>query len=245
MSGPRAGRRETLGEMSSAPSEQIERAASRYRGEEGRLYASWQLRVSAGTGEIVARQHFAREIRAQDRVLDFGCGGGRLLTALSCAERIGVEPNPASRETAGAKGIITHERLDSVPDASVDVVISNHALEHCLEPFTELCAIRRVLVPGGRLLLVLPVDDWRNQKRWDPGEVNHHLYGWTPLLIGHLLTEAGFRPTRIQLVHRSWPPFVVQLFRALPWPIFQAVLASWSWVRNHREMRAFAVADEL
>ena len=49
-----------------------------------------------------------------------------------------------------------------VPSQTIDVVISNHALEHTLSPFDELVELRRVLRSGRRLeVLWLPLDDWR------------------------------------------------------------------------------------
>ncbi|MCB1491281.1 MAG: methyltransferase domain-containing protein [Rhodobiaceae bacterium] len=43
-----------------------------------------------------------------------------------------------------------------LPDSSVDLVIAVHALEMSLSPEEHLSEIRRVLVPGGRLVLVVP-----------------------------------------------------------------------------------------
>lgn len=41
-------------------------------------------------------------------------------------------------------------------DASCDFVLSSHMLEHSANPLRVLCEWRRVLKPGGHLLLVLP-----------------------------------------------------------------------------------------
>ncbi len=177
-------------------------------------------------------------------MLDFGCGGGAVISSVDCRERVGVETNPATREVARSRGVNCFERLDEVPDRSADIVISNHALEHCLEPATELRQIRRVLTPSGRLLLVLPVDDWRSGRRWRSDDVNQHLYGWTPLLIGNLLAVSGFVPERIDLVHKAWPPRAGTVYRVLPWPLFNLACGLWSRLTNHREMRIIASVSE-
>jgi SAM-dependent methyltransferase len=48
------------------------------------------------------------------------------------------------------------ERLESVPDGSVDFVVANHFLEHCEDPLSALRAQLRVLRPGGVAFLALP-----------------------------------------------------------------------------------------
>jgi SAM-dependent methyltransferase len=46
--------------------------------------------------------------------------------------------------------------LPRIPDASYDVVLSSHALEHMANPIKALKEWQRVLRPGGTLVLVLP-----------------------------------------------------------------------------------------
>ena len=79
--------------------------------------------------------------------------------------------------------------LREVETASVDVIISNHALEHCREPFGELVEMRRVLRPNGQVVLILPLDDWRRSRNFRVNDINHHLFAWTPLLIGTWLPK--------------------------------------------------------
>ena len=48
------------------------------------------------------------------------------------------------------------ERLETVPDASVDFVVANHFLEHTEDPIGTLAQHARVLRPGGVLFLANP-----------------------------------------------------------------------------------------
>jgi predicted SAM-dependent methyltransferase len=48
------------------------------------------------------------------------------------------------------------ERLESVPDESLDFVIANHFLEHCEDPLRALASFSRVLRIGGRVYLAVP-----------------------------------------------------------------------------------------
>ena len=48
--------------------------------------------------------------------------------------------------------------LTGIPDNHYDLVLSSHMLEHLPDPLRAVFELRRVLKPGGQLLLVLP---WR------------------------------------------------------------------------------------
>ncbi len=233
------GRFESLAEITRVSGSRIGRVrnpnlSGHYEGERGKNYARWQLGISAGMGAVKAR-HFHQFIRETDTVLDFGCGGGDLLLALTCARRLGVEPNEVAREVASGSQIEVSPTLASVPGASVDVVVTSHALEHCTRPLDELHEMRRVLKPEGRLVLLLPLDDWRTQRLYDPGDINHHLYAWTPQLLGNLLTDAGFSLERIRIVTHAWPP-LVRLWRRLPDRLFDAICFAWSVLSRRRQI---------
>lgn len=48
------------------------------------------------------------------------------------------------------------ERLETIPDASLDFVIANHFLEHCQDPLRALASFCRVLRVGGIVYLAVP-----------------------------------------------------------------------------------------
>lgn len=48
------------------------------------------------------------------------------------------------------------EQLDTVADASLDFVIANHFLEHCMDPIRTIANLLRVLRPGGVLYMAVP-----------------------------------------------------------------------------------------
>lgn len=184
---------------------------------------------------------FAPFINPQDTVLDFGCAGGGLLGALDAARKIGVEINPTARESAVRDfGIEAYPTLADAPDGVADVVISNHALEHIPSPIEALTQMRSKLKPGGQLVLVLPIDDWRAQKNYDPADINHHLYTWTPLLLGNALTEAGYRvsPADFTIIHHAYMRGYDAISARLPENIFYKLCQVWSFVARRRELRA-------
>lgn len=211
-----------------------------YSGDRGDAYSQWQTTATRGLGRLVAPK-FIPYIARDATVLDFGCGSGENIAQVPCASRSGVEPNPASRAYLEERGIKGYSSLSEVSDGTFDVVMSHHALEHCLTPYTELQGMRRVLKSNGRLVLILPIDDWRNQRRFDPKDINHHLFTWTPLLIGNLVQEAGFRLVEVKVLNYQWPPKVRFLSNHVPRPLFNALCWAWSIAFRMREMRVIAV----
>ncbi len=210
-----------------------------YQRKAGAVYAEWQLRAMDALGAEAARR-FRPFVRDDDVCLDFGCGGGRILDLLESGKRIGVEPSKVPAEIARGRGIEVHPTLQDVGAGTVDVVISNHALEHCQAPFQELASMMRVLKSGGRLVLVLPLEDWRRSRRFHPEDRNHHLFAWTPLLIGNLVTDAGFRVSSITIVRHAYPPGAGILWRHLPEFAFDGICSAWSMIALMRQLRVVA-----
>jgi SAM-dependent methyltransferase len=209
-----------------------------YRGQLGTQYFAWQGRGGELSAQI-ERSKFERWTSSHDAVVDFGCGSGHLLELLPAGRRLGVEPNEAARLAAQERGLQVVASTSEIPERFADVVISNHALEHTIAPWDELCELRRVLKPGGRLVLWLPLDDWRTQRRTLKDD-NHHLYTWTPLLLRNLLDEAGFEVDRVRVVTHAWPQFHERLFKALPRRGFDALASAWAFATRHRQLMAVA-----
>jgi SAM-dependent methyltransferase len=97
-------------------------------------------------------------------VLDCGCGAGDYVGALVArgADAFGVEFD-ARKLAAGLVSGRLAERLSAgdlealaFPDASFDVALANEVLEHVPDDRAALAEIRRVLRPGGRLLVLSP-----------------------------------------------------------------------------------------
>ncbi len=116
----------------------------------------------------IANPHAIGPIVRGETVLDIGCGAGTdLLLAARRAgpggRAIGVDMTEAMRDralhsaaSAGLTNVEVHQADATalpLPDASVDVVISNGVLNLVPEKEKAFAEIRRVLRPGGRLQL--------------------------------------------------------------------------------------------
>lgn len=184
-------------------------------------------------------------MRPSERIVDFGCGNGALLSVLPALERIGVDAIEENRQAVRDRGLEARESLSEIPDQWADTVVSNHALEHTLDPLGELREIRRVLRVGSSLVLYVPADDWRVNKTYDASERNHHLFTWTPLSLGHLAAEAGLTVRVSRLEHRAWPGrATAPLVKIIPARPFEYVMAATAFVTRRREILLLAERRE-
>lgn len=89
-------------------------------------------------------------VAARGRVLDYGCGGAPYRGLFEhCTEYVAadVTPGPQVNLRLGADG------LTNEPPESYDTVLSTQVLEHVGDPDRYLQECRRVLKPGGQLIL--------------------------------------------------------------------------------------------
>jgi len=201
-------------------------------------YFDWHKSISE-FGGWANRSKFSKFIKESDTILDFGCGGGFLLDGFNVSKKIGIEINPAAIETAKSKGIEVYNDVDLVADNSVDVVISNHALEHTLKPLDELKSLLKKLKKGGKIIVVVPCDNIIN--KYKPNDINHHLYSWSPLNLGNIFTEAGFELVESKAYISKWPP-KYQLFAKLGRPMFEFICKIYGRIaRKWFQVRAIGI----
>jgi SAM-dependent methyltransferase len=165
------------------------------------------------------RFFFQKHVSPDDVVLDFGCGGGFLLNNLPGSRKIGIEINPVARAYCNEmQDIECHESLSFIPDASVDVAISSHCLEHTENPFNIVSTLFQKLKNGGKILVVVPLDNYRY--RWTPNDVNNHLYSFSPMNLGNILQAAGFTDISAKPVFHKWIPGYKTIHRVFGPEIF-------------------------
>ena len=120
------------------------------------------------------------------RVLDLGCGTGRLATGIAAAGHTitGVDPAKASLDEAqskpGAENVTWIEGTSTVlPDAAFDVAVMT---SHVAQFFTDdehfsntLKDLKRALVPGGRLIFDSRDPAYRRWDCWNPVDSRHRV----------------------------------------------------------------------
>ena len=191
-------------------------------------YFHWQ-RTIGEFGGVANSFKFKKSIRRGDTVVDFGCGGGFLLKNLDCAVRLGIEVNKSAHRQIIENGVLPFSSASQIIDQrgteSVDVIISNHALEHTLDPLGEIKSLLPLLKTGGKIHFVVPCD--KASLKWKSGDRNFHLYSWSPMNLGNLITEAGFEVMATNHLVHKWPPRYREIQRIVGWRAFNVLCRLW------------------
>ena len=128
--------------------------------------AAWTRHRQGGTrgsGALIElRERICGLVPSGSTVLDVGCGVGETLDLLRSKRECtcsGVDIAPSAVSAVVEKGMDARvTKLPSIPyaDEVFDVVVCTETLEHVNDASATLDSIRRVLKPGGMLLLSVP-----------------------------------------------------------------------------------------
>jgi len=170
-------------------------------------------------------------VSAGERVLDVGCGEGTFAAALAHADASVVAVDVAEEPLRRAHA--AHPELDlrlidgegswELPDAAFDAVWAGEVLEHVADTAAWLSEARRVLVPGGKLLLSTPAHGALTRLRlalsprafethFDPR--GDHLRFYTRRSLTALLEDFRFDPVEVRRAG-AWPARPLLLVCAL------------------------------
>lgn len=143
--------------------------------------------------------------RSNQRILDAGCGtGGNLLFLQRYGSVAGLDLSPLAVAVSAQRlpGLVQRGSVLTLPyaDSSFDLVTSFDVLYHRAVPdeTQALAEVRRVLRPGGWLLLRLPAYQWLLRKH---DRAVHTRRRYRSLEVSRLLVESGFHVARISYVN--------------------------------------------
>ncbi|GAB6042976.1 class I SAM-dependent methyltransferase [Endothiovibrio diazotrophicus] len=150
--------------------------------------------------------------RADGALLEVGAGDGSALRRMARLgwQVEGVDFDPAAVAAARAKGVdvrLGDLAAQDYEEGRFDALTMVHVIEHVPDPWALLTEARRVLRPGGRLVLLTPNPsafghrlfgaDWRGL------EPPRHLHLFPPRALAEAARQAGFSQVRCQAVPRA------------------------------------------
>jgi SAM-dependent methyltransferase len=178
------------------------------------------------------------------KVVDVGCGAGDYLQFCGPGS-VGVDLSPDGLAAARARGlfVLDHD-VNKMPlplaAESFHVVLLSHVLEHVNAPLALLREANRLLYPGGRIIIGLPIEDGLYSRlRMDYyGGEEGHLYSFSTKNLEKLLRLCGFSAPRVschlpRLSNRLHPLNAI-LNRLLPLPLRYTLSAAyWCIAEKH------------
>lgn len=169
-------------------------------------YFEWQKHVGK-IGGYLNKFKFETDVKKDDILMDFGCGGGYLLNQFQNTKKIGFEINKHAQEQCKTFGIDVYDSFDDISDNSIDTIISNHALEHVPLPLETLKSLYSKLVPSGKMIIVVPCEQpHEGGFRYKDNDINQHLHTWCPQTLGNLAKLAGFHIKSCTAFQHKWCP---------------------------------------
>jgi SAM-dependent methyltransferase len=187
------------------------------------------------------------DLPPRSSVLDMGCG--RAVSLFWLARRhpdwhlTGVELDPAQAQSARQAvergpwpnmSIVEGKLQDLGEDNSrmltYDLIMAVDVMEHVEDDVGLLREIRRMLTPGGYLILHVPrrqQDQWRWLPIFERYEVHDHVRtGYTSEGLRQMALAAGFRAVDVRATVGRWGEISFELNNLLwPWPTLRYLLA--------------------
>jgi 2-polyprenyl-3-methyl-5-hydroxy-6-metoxy-1,4-benzoquinol methylase len=136
------------------------------------------------------------------RLLDIGCGVGDFLLQVKKLgwEVMGIEPSEQAANIAQSRLGFTPLKptdYEKLPDQSFDVITMWHVLEHVDDLKFQTKELKRLLRPGGRLVIALPnyqsFDCQYYNNKWAAWDVPRHLNHFTQDCLQGILNANDFK----------------------------------------------------
>src|SRR5438445_10100628 len=166
-----------------------------------------------GRRQVLERVIAALRLAPAARILDAGCGSGRNMVELSRRGTVtGVEVSDTGAGLARARhaGEVISGSVLQMPfaSASFDLAVCLDVLEHLEDDLAALRELRRVVAPGGSLLVTVPAYQWL----WSGhDEVNHHHRRYTRRSLQRVAERAGWQQVRTTYFNSLLLPVAIML----------------------------------
>jgi 2-polyprenyl-3-methyl-5-hydroxy-6-metoxy-1,4-benzoquinol methylase len=183
--------------------------------------------ADAGTWKRPRNERRALPWHGEGRLLDFGCGGGSYLERMARQgwQVTGVDASAAAvarvRRDLGLDAVVGSLPHPRFAAESFDVITMWHSLEHVHAPLDVLRHARRLLAPGGKLVVAVPNIDslpfrWFGHA-WYGLDLPRHLTHFSSWTLTLMLQRAGFQVGPVRMLrHSEWLRSSARLAARLP-----------------------------
>ena len=181
---------------------------------------------------VLIDDYFGMFVRAQDAVLDLGCGYGEFINQVRCQTRFAMDLNPdmPKRVERDVTPLLQDCSMPwQLPDESLDMVFTSNFFEHLPDKAAlgrTLDQARRCLKRGGLLIALGPNIKYLPGAYWDFWD---HYLPLTELALKEALENRGFQinvclPKFLPYTMAGgpkYPQWCLKLYLKLPflWPI--------------------------
>lgn len=166
-----------------------------------------------GRRSVLERVIADLRLPARARILDAGCGSGRNMVEFARhGEVTGIELSPTSVALArdrGAGEVVEGSVLEMPFEADAfEMAASLDVIEHLEDDLQALRELRRVVAPGGSLLVTVPAYQWL----WSGhDEINHHHRRYTRRSLQSVGEQAGWHQVRTTYFNSLLLPAAIAL----------------------------------
>ena len=136
------------------------------------------------------------------KVLDYGCGAGKLVENLikQGIDATGLEPSEGARQIAAGKNLPVFNEIKTT-EGGYNLIMFWHSLEHTDNPFEVIEKVKEYLSQDGKLLIAAPNAD-SFESHIAKGKWFHYLYPFhriqfTPRAFSVMLEKIGLKITAI------------------------------------------------
>jgi 2-polyprenyl-3-methyl-5-hydroxy-6-metoxy-1,4-benzoquinol methylase len=165
---------------------------------------------------IIRARRVQKYVKA-GKILDIGCGRGIFLNEM---RKKGYDVFGTEFSEVGAKFAKQVLKLDvsigaleslGFPDSYFDIVTIYHVLEHLNNPVQTLHEVKRILKPGGLLLVAVPNIDSLQSKLfktyWFHLDIPRHYFHFSPATLNNILPENEWAILKVKRFSFEQGPF--------------------------------------
>lgn len=212
-----------------------------YKKESGTNYHQKKYLLNDNISLLISKKRkekFEPFISADDKLLEYGVGGGFNIRLIDCKEKVGFDIAESVREQIAQLNINFKSAIDDIPDSYFDVVICNHVLEHVHSPIDTLVIIKAKMKAEGKLLLTVPYEHKKKFLKYNGEDEDFHLFAWNVQTLTYMTKSLGFTCIKTEVRPYGFDRYTAHLIKKwkLPDTFFNSIYKVLNFLRPTKEI---------